>query len=402
MHDLAFLPHVPLLVSQLTWFGLLLLVGLVAGELARRYARVPRITGYVLAGALLGPEGSGLLTRDLLFDLRLLIDLSIGIVVVELGFRLSLEWLQRNRWLSLAALAESLLGFVAIFATLLAFGFRPLLAATAAAIGTATSPAVITIVAGDLRAEGQVTERMLLFTAFNTVFAYVALTLLLPFLHIEHGRGLATALLHPIYIFVGSVLLGWLACLLLLALAAWIGKREDRQFVLLVAMVVLTIGVAHTLNFSVPVALLTVGLLARNRDRRHALLPVRFGPGGQIFYLVLFVLTGAGLELHAFGVAAAAAVAAFVLMRFAGKALAVLAFAPRTGLGLRPAAWLSVALLPLSGQAVVMVQDTISLYPSFGRELAAVVLSAIVVLELVGPIATQLALKRAGEARPDV
>src|SRR4051794_4007265 len=111
MRDLAFLPHVPLLVSQLTWFGLLLLVGLMAGELARRYARLPRITGYVLAGALLGPEASGLLTRDMLFDLRLLVDLSIGIVVVELGFRLSLEWLQRNRWLPLAALAESLLCF---------------------------------------------------------------------------------------------------------------------------------------------------------------------------------------------------------------------------------------------------------------------------------------------------
>lgn len=401
MRDLAFLPHVPLLVSQLTWFGLLLLVGLMAGELARRYARLPRITGYVLAGALLGPEASGLLTRDMLFDLRLLIDLSIGIVVVELGFRLSLEWLQRNRWLPLAALAESLLCFVAIFATLLAFGFRPLLAATAAAIGTATSPAVITIVAGDLRAEGQVTERMLLFTACNTVFAYVALTLLLPFLHIEQGRELTTALLHPIYIFAGSVLLGYLACRLLLGLAAWIGKREDRQFVLLVAMVVVTIGVAHTLNFSVPVALITVGVLARNRDRRHALLPVRFGPGGQIFYLILFVLTGAGLELHAFGAATAAAVAAFILVRFAGKALAVLALAPRTGLGLQPAGWLAVTLLPLSGQAVVMVQDTISLYPSFGRELAAVVLSAVVVLELLGPIATQFALKRAGEARPD-
>jgi Kef-type K+ transport system membrane component KefB len=320
---------------------------------------------------------------------------------VELGFRLSLEWLQRNRWLPLAALAESLLCFVAIFATLLAFGFRPLLAATAAAIGTATSPAVITIVAGDLRAEGQVTERMLLFTAFNTVFAYVALTLLLPFLHIEQGRELTTALLHPIYIFAGSVLLGYLACRLLLGLAAWIGKREDRQFVLLVAMVVVTIGVAHTLNFSVPVALITVGVLARNRDRRHALLPVRFGPGGQIFYLILFVLTGAGLELRAFGAAAAAAVAAFILVRFAGKALAVLALAPRTGLGLQSAGWLAVTLLPLSGQAVVMVQDTISLYPSFGRELAAVVLSAVVVLELLGPIATQFALKRAGEARPD-
>ncbi|HEX7053620.1 MAG TPA: cation:proton antiporter [Burkholderiales bacterium] len=401
MEDLAFLPQLPLFVSQLLWFGLLLLAGLLAGELARAHARLPRVTGYVLVGAALGPEASGLLTRDMLFDLRLLIDLSIGIVVVELGFRLSLEWLQRNRWLSLAALAESALCFSAIFATLLAFGFRPLLAAMAAAIGTATSPAVITILASDLRAEGQVTERMLLFTAVNTVFAYVAVMLLLPFLHIEQGRGLATALLHPVYVFAGSLALGWLACRLLLVLARWLGKREDRQFVLLVATVVLTIGVAHTLNFSVALALITLGVLARNRDRHHALAPVRFGPAGQLFYVILFVLTGAGLEFRAFGVAALVAVAAFILVRFAGKALAVVALAPSTGLGVRAGGWLAVALLPLSGQAVIMVRDTVTLYPSFGRELAAIVLSAVVVLELIGPIATQIALKRAGEARPD-
>jgi hypothetical protein len=74
--------------------------------------------------------------------------------------------------------------------------------------------------------------------------------------------------------------------------------------------------------------------------------------------------------------------------------------APSTGLAARAAGWLAVSLQPLSGQAVIMVRDTVSLYPSFGRELAAVVLSAVVVLELLGPIATQLALKRAGEARP--
>jgi Kef-type K+ transport system membrane component KefB len=234
----------------------------------------------------------------------------------------------------------------------------------------------------------------------NTVFAYVLLTLLLPFLHLEHGKGLAMALLHPIYLFAGSVLAGAAGCAVLLRLAAWLGKREDRQSLLLVATVVVTIGVAHTLNLSVALALITLGVLARNRDRRHALLPVRFGPAGELFYVILFVLTGASLELGALGVATAAAVAAFILMRFLGKALACVTLAPRAGLTLRSSALLAVALVPLSGQAVVMVRDTVTLYPSFGAELSAVVLSAVVVLELLGPIATQLALKAAGEARP--
>jgi hypothetical protein len=54
----------------------------------------------------------------------------------------------------------------------------------------------------------------------------------------------------------------------------------------------------------------------------------------------------------------------------------------------------------MSGLAVVMVQDTALVYPQFGRELAGILLSAVAVLEILGPLATQFALRRAGEARP--
>jgi Kef-type K+ transport system membrane component KefB len=401
MSEYLFLPRLPLAFSQLAMFGALLALGLLAGEAARRYFSLPRITGYVLAGVVLGPEAIGLLDSNALYDMRLIVDLSIGLVVFELGFRLNFDWLRRNQWLFATAIAESVLCFWAIYGALAYFDFRPLLAATAAAIGTATSPAVVMLVAHDLRAEGQITERMLLFTAVNTVFAYVVLTLLLPFLHIEHAATLQTALLHPIYVLAGSAAAGYAACRVLLALAGWLGKRADHQLVLLIAMVVLTIGVAHSLKLSVPVALVTFGILSRNLDRKHALLPVRFGEVGQLFFVILFVITGASLEFQALGIAAAGAVAAFVVLRFLGKALAILLFGHLSGIRPGGAGLLAIALLPMSGLAVVMVRDTVSLYPSFGRELAAVVLSAVVVLELFGPLATQFALRRAGEAHPE-
>jgi Kef-type K+ transport system membrane component KefB len=400
MSEFAFLPRFPLIFSQLAMLGALIAVGLLAGEAARRYVGLPRITGYVLAGIALGPQAAGLLDSNALYDLRLAIDLSIGLVVFELGFRLSFDWLRRNRWLFVTALAESVLCFWAIYAALSYFGFRPLLAAAAAAIGTATSAPVVMLVAQDLRAEGQITERMLLFTAVNTVFAYVALTLLLPFRELERQADWQPALLYPIYVLAGSAIGGILANMVLLRLAGWLGKRAGHQTVLLLAMVVMTIGVAHSLKLSVALTLVTFGMLARNFDRRHALLPVRYGEIGQMFFVVLFVLTGASLEFHALGIAAAGAVAAFIVLRFLGKALALLLFGRLSGIRPGGAGLLAIALLPMSGLAVVMVRDTVSLYPSFGRELAAVVLSAVVVLELLGPLATQFALRRAGEAHP--
>jgi Kef-type K+ transport system membrane component KefB len=399
--ELTFLPRLPPAFSQLMLFGLLLVAGVIAGEAMRRYLALPRIMGYVLAGALLGPEASGLLDGDALFELRLLVDLAIGLVVFELGSRLDFEWLRRNQWLFPAALAESLICFAAIFAGLWYFAFPPLLCATAAAIGTATSPAVVLLVSKDLQSEGQVTERMILFTAVNTVFAYMVLALMLPFLHLEHEADWRTALLHPLYVFAGAALAGWVASLALLGLARWVGKDRERQFVLIASVVVVAIGFAHSLKLSVAVTLVTLGLFARNADRRHALLPVDLGRGGQIFIVILFVLTGASLEFRAFEAAAFAAVAAFVVLRFLGKAAGLLIFGRLSGIPPGGAGLLAVALLPMSGVAVVMVRDTVSLYPEFGRTLGAIVLSAVVLLELVGPLATQWALRRAGEARPE-
>jgi Kef-type K+ transport system membrane component KefB len=397
--DFGFLPSLPPVLGQPVLFGALLLAGLLGGELARRALGLPRIVGYVLAGVLLGPQVSGLLGAGLLDRARVLIDLSLGLIVFELGHRLDLQWLRRNRWLFAAAIAESVVGFGAICAALLAFGFAPLLAVTAAAIGTATSPAVVLLVAHELRAAGQVTERMLLLTAVNCVFAFVALTLLLPFLHLEHAVSWGEAVLHPLYVLSGSLIMGFVGSAALLWLSRWVGKREDRQFILLVALVVLAVGLARSLNLSVVLALITLGILARNLDRRHVLLPLRFGYGGQLFFVILFVLTGASLEFGALP-AAAGAVAAFIAARFLGKALALLALGRLSGVSAAGAGLLSVALVPMSGLALVMVLDTASLYPGFGGELAAVVLSAVAVLEIFGPIATQFALKRAGEADP--
>ena len=135
------------------------------------------------------------------------------------------------------------------------------------------------------------------------MFAFVVLTLLLPFLHIEHAATWQTAVLHPIYVLAGSALGGYVG-----QPAAARAGRLARQAARTGSsscwwrMVVLTIGVAHSLKLSVPLALVTFGMLSRNLDRGHALLPVRFGDAGQLFFVLLFVLTGASLEFHALGV----------------------------------------------------------------------------------------------------
>ena len=398
MQDLLwFLPAWPPEFGEPAAFGALLLAGLLGGEIVNRLLSLPRITGYVLAGIICGPELLGWVQGPLLSEARVFVDLALGLIMFELGARLDFAWLARNRWLSVAAVGESLGAFFAIYGTLLYAGFAPLLAGCAAAVGTATSPAVVMLVTQELRASGQLTERMLLFTAVNCAIAFVALTLLLPLVHLEYKADWRSALLHPLYVLFGAALLGFAACQLMLWLAKWLGKREDRQFVLQVGMIVLVVGLARAADVTVGVALLAFGVFARNQDYEHVLLPLRFGYAGQLLFVVLFVLTGASLDFG-FLARAAGIAAAFIVARFLGKAAAILAFGRLSGLRAGGAGLLSLSLLPMSGLAVVMVWDTAALFPAFGTELAAVVLSAVAILELVGPLATQFALLRAGEA----
>jgi Kef-type K+ transport system membrane component KefB len=401
MPDLFFLPASLPPPNQIIWFGVLLLAGVLGGEIAKRALLLPRITGYAIAGLALGPEGFAVLGRPLLHELRVFTDISIGLILFELGHRIDLGWLKRSTRLALTSVAESALSAVLIYFTLRHFfSVGPLPAAAAAAIGVATSPAVVMRITADLGSEGQVTERTLLLTALNCSIAVLALTALIPSLYFEYRGGWRAILLHPLYLLGGSFALGLVASVLTLQLLQWLGKREDVQNLLLIALVLVTVGVATMFKLSVLLALLAYGGLVRNLDRSHSLAAPDFGLTGQMFFLILFVLAGANLDLAAAG-AGIAIGTAFVAVRLIGKTAGVMALIPGSGLKARQGLLLALALSPMSGLAVIMLQDTQSLFPEFGRSLASLVLPAVVLLEIAGPILTQLALKLAGEARPE-
>jgi Kef-type K+ transport system membrane component KefB len=400
MTNLGFLPQFPLPADPLTLFGVLLLAGALGGELTRRVLNLPRITGYVLIGLTLGASGLNVLDAKMLGYARVFLDVGLGLVLFELGRRLDIAWLGRDRWLLVMALTESLLSFGCMFGALLWFGIAPLFAAVAAAIGVSSSPAIVLLVAREQRAEGQVTERALNLVAINSVVAFILVAMLLSWIHHEYHAGWFTVLLHPAYLLVGSVFLGFLASTLALMLARWSGKQAELHVALLLALIVLLVGIAEACKFSVLIALLTFGVLVKNLDRGHALMPVDIGRFGQVFFVVLFVTTGAVLQITDL-IAGGTVAAVYIAARFVGKSLGVLCFAHLSGIRAGSGGLLSIALLPMSGIALAMTHSAGSLYPAFGAKLATIVLAAALVLELVGPLAVQFALRRAGEARQE-
>jgi Kef-type K+ transport system membrane component KefB len=397
MGELFFLPDGTLLGSQLLRFAVLVLLAIAAGEVAERGLGLPRVMGFLAAGVALGPHAAALITTDTLFELRVLFHVTLGLVLFELGQRVDLGWLKRNPSLLATSVLEAFLAFAAVYGLLSMLDVRPVVAAMAAAIAIASSPAVALTVAKDLRAQGQVTERLLLLTALNCVYAYLALTMLFAWAHLEYRAGWPVVLLHPLYLIGGSLALALTLACAALWLMRHVGKRVDAQFVSVVALVLFAIALANGLKLPVVLTLLGFGVLTRGLDRDRRFVALSFGRSGTLVIVVLFAMTGASLEFSQLRTGATVALA-LVAARAAGKAVAVFALARPSALPVRKASLLAIGLVPMSGLALMLVQDTTTVYPGLGPDLAAVMLSAIVILEILGPLAVQFALRQAGDA----
>lgn len=390
-----FLPHFPLHITPIALFGVTLLLGLIGGELASRSKILPRISGYIFVGYLVGHGGFDIVNPGVFVNARIFVDISLGLILFDLGRHLDFTWLRHDPGLLRMSITESTLTFVTVFMTLIFCKLSFLGAALAATIAIATSPAEVMMVAHDLSAEGPVTRRTLILTSLNNLFAITLFSLLLPFTQENHTFLIRIA--HTFYILFGSVLLGILIFLITLGIAKLIGKRKANQFVLFAGTVVLAIGLARILHFSSLLTLFVLGVLARNLDLKHLLTEVDFGWIARLFFILLFVITGAQLQIIGLW-QAPLAIIAFLLIRSLAKTGGIWIYAKRCRLTKIQTWAISFALTPMAALAIGMSETLRIFNQTLGAQLLVVITAAVTILNIVGPIATQLAFIKTGEA----
>lgn len=391
-----FLPSWPPAINNLVAFGLVLWSGLLGGELAHRSGYVPRITGYIVIGLLFGPGVLGLLTVEMVTASKVFVDIALGLILFQIGERLNVASIVRDPALLATWLAEGAASFLLIYFGLVGFGVTPLHSALVAAIGMSSSPAVVLLVLREFGASGPVSERCLQLVALNNVLAFFVFSALLPFLHKENFADWDTTLLQPLYQVAGSLALGLVLARATVALARLIGRRESAQFALLVGVIVLGVGLAHLTKVSNLLALLALGMFCRNLDRKKVLMEMEFGHGGDIFFVILFVVAGANLHIgELINVGWLAVV--FVLMRFVAKTLAVYAATRMSGFSHSQALGGGLALAPMAGMAIGLAETLKGLYPAESVQVVAIILASVAILETVGPFATLAGMRLAGE-----
>ena len=396
--DYSFLPEWPMLLNDTLHIAVALLFAGLSGEALARYVRLPRISGYSLAGFLLGSAVLGWFGPQELKSLRVIIDLALALLLFELGVRVDLRWFRKNPWVLISSIAEAGLTFVATFFVLRWMGTSIGFAATVAAIAIATSPAVVMRVSAELRAEGQVTQRLFVHTALNVLYSVVLSKLIVGGMHGTFRNDWLVAVLHPLYLIFGSFLMAVALSFAFRGLRRSFDLSDEQGVAILFGLLLLALALLQMLALPGLLAPLLAGVLVKHFDRRPHLWPRHFGSAGGVLVILLFVLTGAtltGKAIVAGGLAALALIVVRVLSKCAGVALC----GTCGGLSLRQSLALGVALLPMSGVAYVLSEDIRNIYPEFGVQIGAVVFSMIAILELLGPIGVQWALIFSKETR---
>jgi Kef-type K+ transport system membrane component KefB len=117
----------------------------------------------------------------------------------------------------------------------------------------------------------------------------------------------------------------------------------------------------------------------------------------MLFIVLLFALAGASLDLTGWLEVLPLALV-FVAARVAGKALPILVLSHASGLALRKSSLVALALVPMSALSMLMLQELTRISPALADEIGAAMYLAIALLAFAGPLATEFALRRAGEA----
>ncbi|MCM5570829.1 cation:proton antiporter [Burkholderiaceae bacterium FT117] len=395
--DFFFLPAWPPTGNAVLWVSLTIVLAGLLGELAFRRFRLPRVVGYAAVGTIVSAFGLGIAGTRINPSLRLIVDLALALLLFEMGCRINLRWLRTNPWLLATSLIESALTFVLVLLTLSWLGVEWRLSLAAAAIAIATSPAVVMRVASEFNASGQVTERLILLTGLNTFYAVLASKIVFGWLHAEYSGSWTITLAHPLYLLAGSAIVAALLAFAVSQLARKLDLRNENSTLLLLGMILLALSVTKMANLSTLLVPLLAGLILRNSTERPWIWPRHFGTAGGVLVLMLFVITGSVWSVEAMAVGAMLGLA-LIVARGVAKLATTVALSGPSGISTRQGLALGVAMTPISGAALVMMADLQQLYPEFAAGLTGVMFSAIAVLELIGPIAVHLALRKARES----
>ena len=389
-------------------FGFLLLAALQTGHIFHGL-RLPHLTGFILCGAIFGPEVLGLLTKPMIADLSLVKNVAVGLIALTAGCELNFAKL-RPKLKSIGFISTCGLVLAGICLFLFIFGVstrlefmngftqvqRAVVSLICANVLMALSPSVIMGILSETKSEGPLSELCLsivvladLAVAVTFSFSDSMARAAFPVAGVESSI-FGELAVHILGSIVAGVGVGTIFAIYIKRVALRIGL-----FVFAVAFVVAEAGSAMHLD---PLLIgLSAGLFLENvspvgghkviQETEAAAMPT---------FAVFFAVIGAEVHLHAFLKVAPNAVGA-ALSRAFGMYVGGRAGGKLAGLDKEVARRVPLGMFAQAGIAIGLANLIKDSFPLWGAGAATLLLGTVLVNEMFGPVIFRGALAAAGE-----
>ena len=401
-------------------------VSLLAGLLMSRVVKplkLPAVTGYLVAGLLIGPfalgaigiDGLGFTSFAQVDALKPISEVALGFIAFAIGNEFRVKQLKTiGKQAAIVAVVQALGATILVDVSLLLLHLlmpdkvTVPVAITLGAVATATAPAATLMVVNQYKAKGPLVDLLLPIVALDDAVGLVLFAVSFGIAE-ALGSGSVDAFsvaVNPLLEILGSLVLG--------ALAGWVLTLLERLFhsnrnrvAMTIGFVFLTVALSKldlplgkaTLGFSPLLVCMMLGSVFCNLCPLSDEIMERADKWSSPLMVLFFVLSGAELELGVFAKLSSVLIGlVYILSRCLGKYFGARESSRMMGCEHKVVKYLGITLWPQAGVALGMCV-TASQLPD-GALIRNIVLFAVLVYELAGPVMTKWALTKAGDIKP--
>jgi Kef-type K+ transport system membrane component KefB len=388
--------------------GYLLLTGFFVGRIFASIG-LPKLTGYLVTGLVVGPAALGLVDNAMVESLTIVNGMAVALIALTAGLELefgAMRPLFRTiRWITLVGiLGTAVLLALAVLAMkehlpfLAGMGTTEslVIAAVLAVVMVAQSPAVVVALKNEMLADGPVSRTALgvVVIADLVVILLFALVSSVAKSVLGSGSDLWATVGALVWELLGSLVVGGV---LGYVLAFYMRRVRAGASLFVLTLVFVMAEVGRRLHFDPLLVALSAGIVVRNLTTTGDKVHLTIEETSLPVYVLFFTVAGTSLHLDVLATVGFPA-AVFVLVRGCGLLVGSRIGARLAGASPEVQKFAGFGLLPQAGLALALSMLFAKTFPEFGEAAGALTLSVVALNEILAPVAFRIALVRSGEA----
>ena len=377
--------------------ALMLLAGLLFGRLGK-FIKLPNVTGYLIAGLVLGPFVANLIPVSMVEGFNVISDIALSFIAFSIGSEFSLEYFKKvGAAPILIAICESFGAIILVSTILILCGFDPKLSIMLGAIAAATAPAQTIMVINQFKARGPLTKMLMSVAAIDDAIGLIGFGVAATIVQMMSASAEVTVLsvLTPVYEIGISFALGFGLAMVMKLLFRWFKKASNR-IIIITGVILMTYWLADVLGGSSLLACMALGgVLVNIFEDTQSLVKITnaFTPP---FFIIFFVISGAGFDVTALAAIGVIGII-YVSARVAGKVGGAWLGGKLTKQERKIPKYLGLTLMPQAGVALGLVIVAGEMVPEYAAQIRTIILASTFIYSVIGPVAAKFALQKAGE-----